>query len=558
MKTGFLFEMERKSANKMNVIIHHWQKNKFELADGSPIPPPPATLHTLKWMPGDVVSSSGSCGTVIKRTCGRVVGIIDVLNRTRFGTTARGVPLYIMYPIDVTYPPFLVALKTKPVGNILAVARYEHWEGIWPRAGLEKQIGLVGDLKSELDAMIQTLPPAAATATAAVDDTTKHACVDWDVVLHIDPPGCKDVDDVLCWKHRDNGIQFSIGIADVAHWIEEGSELDKIAFERGATLYRDGEAIQPMLPAVISESLASLRCDGCDGDSRPAVCLTFDLVRCEDGSGWQCADRAGRWELHMLHVNESYTYDSIHSNSERAYQVRQYLSAVCGGAELGLDSHEWIERAMILYNRRVGEELQKAGVGLLRTHAGTTNEEYTTLAMTTGCREIGWLGSAAGTYVEPCNNTGHSGLSLACYTHASSPLRRYVDLLNQRWIRALFFGFHPPRATAVRAHEYNVRSKRIRRLERDMYFLSHVLTSRGDLPSASGYVLEIKKSHGGMELWRVYVPDWKRVVSCGFVCGLEDHDDVKKGMCVNVRMYLDTRQGDWSRRFVYQALKQST
>ena len=536
----------------MNVIIHHWQKNKFELADSSPVPSPPATLQTLKWMPGDVVSG---CGAVIKRTCGRVVGIVDVLNRTRFGTTARGVPLYIMYPIDVTYPPFLVALKTKPAGNILAVAKYEHWDGIWPRAGLEKQIGLVGDLKSELVAMIQTLPPSLAASTDApgVSDDTKHVSADWDVVLHIDPPGCKDVDDVLCWKHRTDGVQFSIGIADVAYWITEGSDLDRCAFERGATLYRDGEAIEPMLPASVSELMASLRCDS---RLRPAVCLTFDLVRSEDGA-LRCADRAGRWELHMLRVTESYSYDSIHSNVERASQVRQYLNAVCS-TELGLDSHEWIERAMITYNRRVGEELQRAGVGLLRTHAGTTNEDYMALAMDTGCREIGWLGSAAGKYVAPRDNTGHSGLSLACYTHASSPLRRYVDLLNQRWIRALFFGFPPPVKADV-AHEYNVRAKRIRRLERDMYFLNRVLVggasaSGSELPSASGFVLEIKKSHGGMEKWRVYVPEWKRVVSCAFVCGLDD-TPVKKGTHVTVRMYLDTRQGDWSRRFIYQGSK---
>lgn len=531
----------------MNVIIHHWQKNKFELSDGSPIPPPPATLQTLKWMPGDVVSG---CGAVSKRTCRRVVGIVDVLNRTRFGTTARGVPLYIMYPIDVSYPPFLIALKTKPPGNILAVVNYEHWEGIWPRAGLEKQIGLVGDLHSELDAMLQTLPSATplTTGAAIAADDTKHAHVDWDVVLHIDPPGCKDVDDVLCWKHMEDRIHFAIGIADVAHWIVEGSDVDKTAFARGATLYRDGEAIEPMLPAAISESLASLRCDD---HARPAVCLTFDLVRCEDGSGWYCDEPAGRWELHVLRVSESYTYDSIHSNMERADQVRTYLRAVCD-TELGLDSHEWIERAMILYNRRVGEELQRAGVGLLRTHAGTTNEEYMALAMETGCREIGWLGSAAGAYVAPRDNTGHSGLSLACYTHASSPLRRYVDLYNQRWIRTLFFGFPQP-TTAAAAYEYNLRSKRIRRLERDMYFLSRVLTSRDELPSASGFVLQTKKSHGGMEVWRVYVSEWKRVVSCGFVCGggLDD-ETVKKGARVKVRMYLDTRQGDWSRRFIYK------
>lgn len=529
------------------------------MADGSPIPEPPATLHSLKWMPGDVVCCTTRA--VIKRTCGRIVGIIDVLNRVRFGTNARGIPLYIMYPIDVAYPPFLVALKTKPATNILAVAKYEHWEGVWPRAGLEKQIGSVGDLNSEIQAILQTLPAAAAPLSAhapahAPTSTppaaaVKHAEFDWDVVLNIDPPGCKDVDDVLCWKRRDDGtVHFGIGIADVAHWVTEGSVTDRCAFERGATLYCDGRPIEPMLPAEISESSASLRCDGI---KRPAICLTFDI----QPSGVRSA---GCWELQMLKVTESYTYDSIYSNEERAEQVRRYLSAVCD-SELAIgSSHEWVERAMILYNRRVAEELQHAGVGLLRAHCGgVTNEEYTALAMKTGCREIAWLGSSAGRYVIPQQNTGHNGLSLACYTHASSPLRRYVDLLNQRWIRALFFGYPPPTTTAATAttegqlaHDCNMSSKRIRRMERDMHFLTQVLGG-GGIVAAHGFVLNIAATTAAtseIEKMRVYVPQWKRVVSC-----VATSKGIEQGARITVRMYLDTRQGDWSRRFIYQALK---
>jgi hypothetical protein len=148
-------------------------------------------------------------------------------------------------------------------------------------------------------------------------------------------------------------------------------------------------------------------------------------------------------------------------------------------------------------------------------------------------------------------------LNLACYTHASSPLRRYVDLLNQRWIRALMFGFPAP-ATTLDAFQCNLRSKHIRRLERDMYFLTRVLSRGGGecsrLPSAHGFLLDKKSREGGMEKWRVYVPDWKRVVSCTRLVSMVDvEDDIKKGSRILVRMYLDTRQGDWSRRFIYQA-----
>lgn len=468
-----------------------------------------------------------------------------------------------MYPVDVSYPPCLVALKVKPDTNILAVANYEHWDGIWPRAGFVKSLGPVGDMGSELEAMLQTLPSAgfaALPATQPEPDVSKHLVTDWDVVIHIDPPGCKDVDDVFCWKScGPNKVIFSIGIADVAAWVPENSELDTTACLRGSTLYDDGVAVAPMFPTWLSESAASLRCDG---NARPAVCLTYDLERlsdCEDDKViWRVCSRP-RFELHIVRVTESCTYDSIYEYADRAQQVRTFISAIWG-TQLGTDSHEWVERAMILYNRTVGEELQHAGVGLLRTHVGATCETYSTLAIETGCHEIGWLGSAAGRYVRPAENNGHAGLSLACYTHASSPLRRYVDLYNQRWIRAIHFGYAPP--TAILSGDVmNARAKRIRHLERDIYFLRRVLTRDStSVIAVSGFVLtKSKKSEGLVELWRTYVPEWKRVVTCVIAHVIEDDPDstvseIKPGTHVTVRVYFNARQANVSTRFIYQAI----
>jgi hypothetical protein len=209
---------------------------------------------------------------------------------------------------------------------------------------------------------------------------------------------------------------------------------------------------------------------------------------------------------------------------------------------------------MILYNRTVAEELQQAGVGVLRIHAGTTNEEYTALSIKTGIRELGWLGSAAGTDVDPRENTGHTGLSLACYTHASSPLRRYVDLLNQRWIRALKFGFPAPTIKAE-PHDLNLRSKRIRRLERDMYFVSRALrTQTESVVSAEcdGYLISQHIRPGDVcQHWRVYVPDWKRVVTCALLSASAPAPE--PGDKVSVRAYFDIRQANWNQRMIYQA-----
>lgn len=516
------------------------------------LPAATSDLKTLKWMPGDSIAIDGR---VVKRAAKQIVGIIDILNRTRFGTTSRGIPLYIMYPLDVSYPPFLLALKTKPDTNVLAIATYEHWDGIWPRAGLVKLLGPVGHLDSELEAMRQTLVSG---SSGALDDGlrpdfSKHTLADWDVVLHIDPPGCKDVDDVLCWKWKGpQYVTFSIGIADVGSWVAEGTDLDTTACMRGATLYDDGVAIVPMFPTWLSESCASLRCDG---EMRPAVCLTFDLERVDDV--WRMTS-PGRFELHRLRVTESYTYDSIHDHAERATEVRAFVSAVWG-THLGMDSHEWVERAMIVYNRTVGEELQLAGIGLLRAHEGVTHEQYARLAVETGCPELQWLGSAAGRYVRPTDNTGHAGLSLACYTHASSPLRRYVDLYNQRWIHALRFGGPVPAAAAgsMFAEFMNSRAKRIRQLERDIYFLQRVLggTHDGLCSGVSGFLLSKSSDEDGVERWRAYVPEWKRVVPCVLARDLAEAETepATSGMKVIVRVYFDVRQANAAQRFIYQA-----
>jgi hypothetical protein len=83
-----------------------------------------------------------------------------------------------------------------------------------------------------------------------------------------------------------------------------------------------------------------------------------------------------------------------------------------------------------------------------------------------------------------------------------------------------------------------------------MYFLNRVLSPHpGELPSAIGFVLDIKHlSTATSPVLRVFVPEWKRVVSCKCIESVE----CKKGMRILVRMYLDTRQGDWGRRFIYK------
>lgn len=75
----------------------------------------------------------------------------------------------------------------------------------------------------------------------------------------IDPPGCKDIDDALSMMRLENGnLSVGVHIADVTHFVKEGTPLDDEASSRGTTVYLTDRRLD-MLPPMLSTYLCSLR-----------------------------------------------------------------------------------------------------------------------------------------------------------------------------------------------------------------------------------------------------------------------------------------------------------
>nr|XP_015800299.2 exosome complex exonuclease RRP44 [Nothobranchius furzeri] len=78
-------------------------------------------------------------------------------------------------------------------------------------------------------------------------------------VCSVDPPGCTDIDDALHCRELENGnFEVGVHIADVSHFIRPGNALDKEAANRGTTVYLCGKRID-MVPELLSSNLCSLR-----------------------------------------------------------------------------------------------------------------------------------------------------------------------------------------------------------------------------------------------------------------------------------------------------------
>uniref|UniRef100_H3DI20 Exosome complex exonuclease RRP44 n=1 Tax=Tetraodon nigroviridis TaxID=99883 RepID=H3DI20_TETNG len=78
-------------------------------------------------------------------------------------------------------------------------------------------------------------------------------------VCSVDPPGCTDIDDALHCRELENGnLEVGVHIADVSHFIRPGTALDREAANRGTTVYLCGRRID-MVPELLSSNLCSLR-----------------------------------------------------------------------------------------------------------------------------------------------------------------------------------------------------------------------------------------------------------------------------------------------------------
>ncbi len=312
-------------------------------------------------------------------------------------------------------------------------------------------------------------------------------------VFTIDPDDARDFDDAILVTELDGGgWELAVHIADVSHYVKPGSALDKEALARGNSTYLADRVI-PMLPPVLSNGLCSL-VPGEDRLTHAAV-LRFDREGAPAGVRFCRAvihsERRFTYKEAIALLREPDPGDPFSKRLEIAWALASKLRErrFAGGA-LDLDmpevravldgsgrptalerieydeSHQLIEEFMLAANEAVAKVTKdKLKPSLYRTHEDPDADklfEYRQLALSYGL-SVGDLSNRAEIQSllaqvrgKPCEHAikvgllkslkratyehhpeGHYGLAKVNYTHFTSPIRRYADLVVHRVLGAI-------------------------------------------------------------------------------------------------------------------------
>ena len=387
----------------------------------------------------------------------------------------------------------LVELLAYPSKRTQAVGKIIHILGEHMAPGMEIEVailahGLPSEWPDDVSGAVVKIPLRVAPEQLKGRTDLRHL-----PFVTIDGEDAKDFDDaVYCYPKAKGGYQLYVAIADVSHYVAVGSPLDKEAARRGNSVYFPGKVV-PMLPEALSNGICSLNphvdrlcmvvemsiaADGKISRSRfyrsvihSQARLTYTQV-----SQWLIAGRTDTkheplWpmiqSLHVLYeilhktrkARGAMDFDTTETRIEfdENRKIQRIVPVIRN------DAHRLIEECMLAANVATARFLERAKIPTLyRVHPAPEEDKVVALR-----KFLGELGMQLGGGKKPspkdfqCTlaaigdrpekhlietvmlrslkqaqyieaNEGHFGLAYSAYTHFTSPIRRYPDLLIHR------------------------------------------------------------------------------------------------------------------------------
>ncbi len=452
---------------------------------------------------------------VIERNKTDFVGVIDIQKNFAFVSTANPK----MYT-DIFIPKDKIGEAEQ--GDVVLV-HIEDWpaRADSPFGKVVKVLGKPGEHDTEIHAILAEyglpaeFPIEVETYAQKIDtsitkeEIAKRRDMRDTLTFTIDPKDAKDFDDALSFKILENGhYEIGIHIADVSHYLEEGTILDDEAYQRATSVYLVDRVV-PMLPEVLSNFACSLRPNEekftfsavfeinekaqvinqwfgrtvIYSDQRFAYDEAQYIIETKDntipvetsitGSSYKVSDNIVAATLKMDELAKILRRKRMNEGAISFDKVEVKFNLDQEGEPEGVyfkiskDANHLIEEFMLLANRKVAEYIGKQKKTFVYRIHDEPNEDKL-IAMQTVISKFGYkidfrnkgdiskslnnllaevVGKKEQNLIDTLtirsmskakystDNIGHYGLAFEYYTHFTSPIRRYPDVMVHRLLQ---------------------------------------------------------------------------------------------------------------------------
>jgi exoribonuclease-2 len=274
-------------------------------------------------------------------------------------------------------------------------------------------------------------------------------------LMTIDGQSTLDFDDALSIEKVGDQFRLGIHIVDVAHFVRKGDAVDQEAFSRGSSIYMPDQKIS-MLPASLAEDTCSLKA----GELRPAISTMVNLSPSLDIIDYEILPS-------LINIKHQLTYYDVNmaADQNREYMILREVAAKfrqmridAGAVQISVpEINVWLaEDRTITVNKINRESPGRMLVAELMILANWLTAKFLAenklpaiFRSQPGPRERLYKGEGGtlfqnwmqrrflSRFVLANHAEKHSGLGLDAYVTATSPIRKYFDLITQRQIRAV-------------------------------------------------------------------------------------------------------------------------
>ena len=448
--------------------------------------------------------------SIRNRNPNTIIGFLHLDSSQKFGFTKKNVPYYKFTPLSNKYPSFIVPSKSKTKKLVYCIISFNKWgrNNKNPIGQIEEIIGEVGEINNEIKAALYYSNIMPVKNTIQYVPETENEKIKIDLMekgniyhtFSIDPEGCLDIDDAFHFKklgHSNGYSQFEVGIhiANVARY------LNDFDINLYSTIYLDGKQIN-MLNEHYTYNVCSL------GSGKQKLALSLILKYTDN----MLVDYHFQ---ESIVINHPYSYDEANNimNHHHKFSLKSYskidhqlinfntFHTLLTG-EKHTPTTKIVEYFMLTYNRILAETLYRYDPKtILRTHQMKVNDidKYGDDTVLSGYLQK--VNQNAARYVSNPIDTRHQIMDTEFYTHATSPIRRYIDIVNQMNIIRYLYDEEIKVDIDSKIEDINLFQKKLRKFY-NYHKKIKIIFNNVFIENTDAYIIDIK-----FNKLKLYIPE---------------------------------------------------